>query len=266
MEMTMERLNQVITEASKAGNQTNTTTAQTQDLNPLAVRQIDELLASDQGVKALQSLFDLGKLTLPKPETTKQGQAQDGAEDEGEDAEMGRRRRGRNPVVSMIEQLDGALGQGMPWGSALVGGGTGFIVNDVINGFVDEFDAAGNKNMIRPIAKGVAAWAVLSFAPGFVGQMSANIGGALLVFNAFDDLVDLTGADGILTRFINWLRGFLPGGNANRFQLALRQQLALNTQNQLALNAGGGYQGMGQSISGIGEAGTNRLDYVFSPF
>lgn len=251
--ITEEDLLKVVREAVRSDRPAAASQTPAPELNPTAMKDIAEALGEPKTIKVLQDLLDDGKITLPKVQKKVQTaeQKQD-APDGDPDAHME-----RNAISDAVRGLDNIAGQGIPWGSALVGGVTALTLSELIDGFQPPKNVDGSVNFFNVAIKGGSAWASVQFLSPLYGKTGAMFTAGFLVISILRDVLPL---DQWIQNLVNTIRGFGGGfGGGNRFQF----------QQPLALNTGFGHQAQSfaaeQVIPGFGGAGTSPLDSVFSP-
>lgn len=207
--------------------------------NPTFQGQLDKIVADAEALKSLQTLVDSGKLVLPGVEK----QADDEKKPDESKAELE-----QNPVASAVRSLDGIAGQGMPWGSALVGGATGLILSELIDGFRPPTGIG--VDFVNVAFKLGGAWASVQFLPMVAGRTAGLIAAGVLLFSVAREIAPIE--DGI-----QWVIKTLKGGfgGSNRFA----QSMGVT----IAPVSGGGHVGMAQVLPGFGGPGVDAHAGIF---
>lgn len=108
-----------------------------------------------------------------------------------------------------MEQLKGLTDikvLGLPLGSAVMGGVSALIINEVVDLVTGPIrDRMGTYG--PPLVKVGSAWVLTKFGKRFVGSTAANLGAAFLIWAAVDDVFNLS----------TWLRGLIPGQHPREF-------------------------------------------------
>jgi hypothetical protein len=252
MELTLEQLQTVIQQAAKDGvtaslpkQDQGSQSGGAGDLSAQLRQELDNILKNDETVRGQ---FQQLAQELQQAAQSKQGG--DGqAEGQDQDADMA-----QNPVAKAVRGLDGAAGQGIPWGSALVGGFGGLVLGEVIDGFVSPTTDEGGTNFANIAVKGAAAWAAVQWGDMLVGRMGARFAAGFLIFSVARQVLPI---DDWVMKIKDVFQGNGNGASSgNRFEQPIGG----------GGGGGGGHVGsFDQIVPGYGGAGSSPLDYVFSP-
>lgn len=109
-----------------------------------------------------------------------------------------------------ISSLDGALGQGIPWGSAIAGGFFGLLTSELIDGFVDR-GTSDSPNMMNSAAKLGGAFLNVMFQPKLTNKLSGQITAGVLIFQVL-------AAHLPISDWVSNITGFVPGQSTTGFK------------------------------------------------
>lgn len=185
--VTMEQLTAALTQANKDGfTQALAAMKLATPVTPAPVN-VEPPAVSDRVMAEINGLFQKEEFRTALAEAIKTqpdaALAQDPATDPAKPAEA-ELEAFKNPVGKIIDSLDNLGGQGLPLGSALVGGFFGLTSTALINAFVPPKNDDVTVNFMNPAAKVAAAWASVNLLDKAVGKPAARFMAGWLLFDA----------------------------------------------------------------------------------
>ena len=157
--------------------------------------------------------------------------------------------------VAELQRGIGAIGRGIPWQPALVGGAGALVTTEVINAVAGRFgggDGMFGGDLWAAVLKLLSAWGLVAWGRGVLGQEASRFGAGFIIFSAVSDLFQLD------TMIKNLFGGFLgERGRGSGSYYGLQSGFA--EANLPALPAG-----FGQVVPGQGGVGVDKFAGIYS--